>query len=381
MKVLFLTGSRSDWGYIKPLINLCKKKKIKNFLCATNMLLLDSFGKAVSEIKKEGFRVDEELYSTLDGYNTFTTSKSIGVFIISFTDILKRYNPDWVVLAGDRFETLAASISCAYNNIPIAHVQAGEVSGNIDDAARHAIGKFAHLHFASNIDAQKRLIKLGEEKFRVKLTGAPQLDGIKNIIKQKKNSFNKIKEEYYLPNKKKYFLVMFHSMTEEINKLDQYTTQLIDALNNFKFNKIWILPNNDPGSTIIRNKILLNRSETNLIYENFPRDHFLTILNNCKAIIGNSSCGLIEAPTFNIPSVNIGSRQRNRFQGKNVINVSKINRKNIVLSIKKAISDKFCNKLIDFESPYGDGNSAKRIIKHLIELKNNNNLMKKNLTY
>lgn len=381
MKVLFLTGSRSDWGYIKPLLTLCKNKKIKNFLCVTNMLLLDSFGRAVNEIKKEGFKVDEEIYMTLDGYNTYTTSKSMGLFILSFTDILKKYDPDWVVLAGDRFETLAASISCAYNNIPIAHIQAGEVSGNIDGAARHAIGKFAHLHFASNKDAQKRLIKLGEEKYRIKVTGAPQLDGIKQIVKQNKNTFDKIKVQYDLPNTKNFLLVIFHSVTEEINKLKKYSDELIKSLNSFNFKKVWVLPNNDPGSKFIRDKILINRSDKNLIYENFPRDHFLSILKNCKAIVGNSSCGIIEAPTFKIPCVNIGRRQMNRCQGKNVINVKNVSKKNIILSVKKAMSDNFINNLKNFDNPYGDGNSAKKIIKHLQEMKNESNLLKKTLTY
>ena len=183
MKVLFLTGSRSDWGYIKPVINECKKKNIKSFLCTTNMLLLDSFGSAVQNIKQDGFKVDEEIYMSLDGYNTFTTTKSMGVFMISFTDIIKKQNPDWVVLAGDRYETLTACIVCAYTNTPIAHIQAGESSGNIDGVARHAIGKFAHLHFASNHDAANRLKKLGEEKFRIKTVGAPQLDELNGMIK------------------------------------------------------------------------------------------------------------------------------------------------------------------------------------------------------
>ena len=205
MKILFLTGSRSDWGYIKPIIEIVRKLKINHKLCVTNMLLLDSFGYGISDIKKEGFKVHEEIYMALDGFNEYTTVKSMGIFMISFTDILKSYKPDWVLLAGDRYETMAAALSCAYTNTPIAHIQAGEVSGNIDGQARHAIGKFAHLHLASNQDAKIRLLKLGEEIFRIKVVGAPQLDDIKKI-KKKKNNFNNLRMLYNLPEQKKILL-------------------------------------------------------------------------------------------------------------------------------------------------------------------------------
>lgn len=197
MKLLFFTGSRSEWGYIRPILEICKKKKINYEICATNMHLLDSFGNSVKEIEKDGFKVKEKIYMALDGYNNFTMTKSMFILGSSFTDLIYRSKPDWVILAGDRGETLIASIVSAYTNTPIAHIQAGELSGNIDGQARHAIGKFAHLHFASNIDAYKRLIKLGEEKFRINLVGAPQLDDLKNSKKVFDN-FNFIKEKYNL---------------------------------------------------------------------------------------------------------------------------------------------------------------------------------------
>ena len=168
MKLLFLTGSRGEWGYISPILKECKRKKINFSLCANNMHLLDSYGLSLKEIQKDGFKVDESVYCALDGYNIHTSVKSLGVLIQSLSDMVQRLKPDWIVLAGDRSETMAAALVSAYSNIPFAHIQAGELSGQIDGQARHAIGKFAHLHFASNKDAQKRLLKLGEQKFRVK---------------------------------------------------------------------------------------------------------------------------------------------------------------------------------------------------------------------
>ena len=381
MKVLFLTGSRSDWGYIKPVINECKKKNIKSFLCTTNMLLLDSFGSAVQNIKQDGFKVDEEIYMSLDGYNTFTTTKSMGVFMISFTDIIKKQNPDWVVLAGDRYETLTACIVCAYTNTPIAHIQAGESSGNIDGVARHAIGKFAHLHFASNHDAANRLKKLGEEKFRIKTVGAPQLDEIRNYSINKKLNYSKLQSRYLLPNSKKYYLVIFHSVTEEITKIKKQAEVLINTLENVKEKKIWILPNNDPGSSFIREKLLKEKNEKNLIFENFDRLDFLTIMKNSIAIIGNSSSGIIEAPSFKLPTVNIGRRQNNRFRAKNVIDVKDFNKIKILKAIKLANSENFKKTLSRVINPYGDGRSSSKIVNELIKMNKNEFLLTKTLTY
>jgi GDP/UDP-N,N'-diacetylbacillosamine 2-epimerase (hydrolysing) len=381
MKVLFLTGSRSDWGYIKPVISECKKRNIKSFLCTTNMLLLDTFGSAVQNIKQDGFKVDEEIYMSLDGYNTFTTTKSMGVLMISFTDIIKRQNPDWVVLAGDRYETLAACIVCAYTNTPIAHIQAGESSGNIDGVARHAIGKFAHLHFASNHDAANRLKKLGEEKFRIKTVGAPQLDEIKNYSNNKKLNYFKLQKKYLLPNSKKYYLVIFHSVTEEITKIKKQVEILISTLKNVTEKKIWILPNNDPGSSFIREKLLKEKNENNLIFENFDRLDFLTIMKNSIAIIGNSSSGIIEAPSFKLPSINIGRRQNKRFRAKNVIDVKEFDKKKILKAIKIANSANFKKTLSKLVNPYGDGRSSSKIVDELIKMSKNKFLLTKTLTY
>ena len=154
-----LTGSRSEWGYRNSIGKL--KNKIKFTICATNMHLLATHGMAINEIKKDGYKVDHEIYMSLEGGNYYTMAKSMGVFQISFVDVILKEKPDWIILAGDRNETLIGAI-CAYTYTPVAHIQAGELSGNIDGMARHAIGKFAHLHFASNTDAVKRLKKLGK---------------------------------------------------------------------------------------------------------------------------------------------------------------------------------------------------------------------------
>ena len=248
---------------------------------------------------------------TLDGYNHTTTTKSMGVLIQSFSDIVDRLKPDWVIIAGDRNESLAACLVSSYSYIPTAHIQAGELSGNIDGLARHAIGKFAHIHFSSNKDSTKRLIKLGEQPFRIKQVGAPQLDDIKN--KRFKNKMEVFKK-FNLKSGEEYVLVIFHPVTEELKNIDLQVLELINSLNKIPEKKIWILPNSDSGSSIIKDIIFRKITNSIHTYDNVSREYFLGLMNNCKFLIGNSSAGILEAPSFKIPVINIGSRQNGRLQ-------------------------------------------------------------------
>lgn len=378
MKFLFLTGSRSEWGYIKPLLENCKKNKIKFTICATNMHLLATHGMAINEIKKEGYKVDHEIYMSLEGGNYYTMAKSMGVFQISFVDVILKEKPDWIILAGDRNETLIGAICGAYTYTPVAHIQAGELSGNIDGMARHAIGKFAHLHFASNTDAVKRLKKLGENNFRIKNVGAPQLDGLKEISSK---NIKKIKKHYNIMSNDKFCLVVFHPLTEEFKLVSKQTKILINTLNKIKLKKFWIMPNNDAGYEYVKNVLLdCRKSDTQLI-RNMSREDYLTLLKYSEFIIGNSSSGIIEAPTFAIPAINLGNRQKNRFRGKNVIDLENFEEKLILNKIKIATSKSFKEKIKKAKNPYGNGNSSEKIIKILKETKITKSLISKHLTY
>lgn len=176
-KLMFITGSRGEWGYIRPILNLLNQhEEAKAVLVVTNMHLLPSYGNSYKEIEHDGFHIDYKVHMSLDGYSHYTQAKSLGIFLNSLPDIIEAEKPDWIVLAGDRGEQLMGAIAGAYTYTPVAHIQAGELSGNIDGMTRHAIGKLVHMHFASNQDAANRLVKMGEEAFRVFNTGAPQVD-------------------------------------------------------------------------------------------------------------------------------------------------------------------------------------------------------------
>ena len=379
MKFLFVTGSRSEWGYIKPILDIFKKKKIKSDICLTNMHLLDSYGYTLNEIKKDGHKVNEKIYMALDGYNTFTMTKSLGVFMISFTDMLLRIKPNWVVIAGDRAESFAACVTSAYNNIPTAHIQAGELSGNIDGQSRHAIGKFAHLHFSSNKEFSQRLKKMGEQTFRIKTVGSPQLDELKfvNNINKKKKIF----EELNLNNINKYLLVVYHSVTEEFYNTKKNFSVFFDSLRKIKIPKVWIMPNNDAGSNIIKNHILKKRENDIFIFDNLNREKYLYLLKNASCIVGNSSSGIIEAPTFKVPCVNIGRRQNKRLRANNVIDVITHDKNKIIKTIKKSLSKTFKKKLENLNNPYGDGKSSQKIVDILTKTKIDKKLLFKEITY
>ena len=376
MKILFFTGSRGEWGYIRPILKLCAKQQIQTEICVSNMHLLPAFGSSINEIRKDKFKIDYKIYMSLDGYNDLTMSKSLGIFLQSFTDVLQNSNPDWLLIAGDRGETFMASVAGAYTNTPTAHIQAGELSGNIDGLARHAIGKMAHLHFASNQDAVKRLIRLGEEKKRIFKVGATQLDEIKNKLFSSKNH---IRKKFNIKENEKLIIAIFHPVTEDQKETNLNTIKILKALEKNRCKKIWIMPNNDSGSDDIRETVLNNKNSEISVHRNLSREDFLGLLSIASCMIGNSSSSLIEAPSFQLPAINIGRRQKDRVCGKNVVTLLKptieqIDKliKKIVFSKKKFLRERVIN-------PYGDGDSSLKIIKILKKLKSDRYLIKKNL--
>jgi GDP/UDP-N,N'-diacetylbacillosamine 2-epimerase (hydrolysing) len=377
MKILFLNGSRGEWGYIRPILRLCEERNIEYGVCATNMVLLPSHGSLINEIKAEGFNVSDEIYMSLEGHNHLSHAKSLGIFLSSFVDSLARFKPDWIVLAGDRGEMMMAAIAGAFTYIPIAHIQAGERSGNIDGMSRHAIGKYAHIHFAANEDAAERLIKLGEEEFRVHNTGAPQLDEMINLDVPSKEY---LEEKYSLDLSQPYFMVVQHPVTEEYDLARQHVKTLCAGLKHFDLKKIWIMPNNDAGAHIVKNEIMNNRTSNIHPFSNLTRADYLGFLKHSICMVGNSSSGLLEAPTFKKPAVNLGRRQADRVRGINVIDAP-YEVSDIISSIEKAMSVEFQTHMEACENPYGDGKSSGRILDILSNTQIDDKLLIKSLTY
>ena len=371
LKYLFVCGSRGEWGYIRPIINKFIKQKINYGIVLSNMVVIDRYGSLNNEIKKK-YKVIEEIDMSLEGSTYFTMVKSLNIYSISFVETLKREKPQWVILAGDRGEQLMSSICCSFCYIPCAHIQSGERSGNIDNTSRQALARFSHLHFAANKDAYNRLIRTGEEKKRVFNVGAPQLDEIKN---KEYLSKEQLKKNY--PNIDNFFLVVFHPITEEFKELKLYINNLCRALDSFKEQKVWILPNNDAGSSIIRDSLLKYRNSESVYFRNLSRYEYLGLLNACKILVGNSSSGIIESPSFKKVSVNIGNRQINRIQSELTINCD-YSTDNIEKSIRKGLKKKI-KEIKNY--PYGDGKSSRRILNILKKTNIGDNFLIKKITY
>jgi GDP/UDP-N,N'-diacetylbacillosamine 2-epimerase (hydrolysing) len=378
-RLLFLTGSRGEWGYIRPILRLCEQRDDLDYvLVATNMHMLPAFGESVREIEADGFQVHHRIYSAVDGYNHITSVKAMGLLLGSMADVIASARPDWIVLAGDRPEQLVGAIASAFCYIPVAHIQAGELSGNIDGMTRHAIGKLVHLHLASNQDASDRLVRLGEEPFRVHNVGAPQLD---ELVEGMYASAQEFEARYGISLDRPYILLVQHPVTEEFEQAAAQIDTTMSALRSSPLPKFVILPNNDAGSLMIRDGINRHRHGEFHVFANLPREDYLCLMRHARCLIGNSSSGLLEAPTFHLPVVNLGRRQHGRVRGRNVIDAP-FEEAAISDALALATGSEFRERLQeDCTNPYGDGRSAERILDLLAEVPVDDRLLIKNLTY
>ncbi|MBI4423990.1 MAG: UDP-N-acetylglucosamine 2-epimerase (hydrolyzing) [Elusimicrobia bacterium] len=375
-KVLLVTGSRGEYGYVRPLLRrMTPASGLRPYVVATNMHLLPEFGSSVKEFERDGLPVHERLLMSLAGYTRESTAKSLGILIASLTDTLARERPDWVLLAGDRGEQFAAAVAASYMNLPIAHIQAGERSGTIDGMARHAIGKLAHLHFAANADAAERLRRLGEEDFRVHQVGAPQLDELAPSVPRAK-----MRRRYGVDGKTPLLVVLQHAVTEHAHLSGSHMETTLEAVVGLGWPAVVVYPNNDPGSLPIQRAIDAVRAPQLHVERNVPRDLFASLLGAADAIVGNSSAGLLEAPSFELPAVNVGARQDGRVRGANVLDCPH-DKKAIQAAARTAVSREFRASLKGKPNPYGDGASSRRILALLRDTPIDERLLTKRLTY
>ena len=372
-KILFITGSRGEYGYIKPIIKLIQKKKNFDFeVLVTNMHLLETFGNTINEFKKDHIPVKYKIYNTLDGYNKLTMIKSLALFLLQIPEILEESKPDIILISGDRGEQFMSAIAGLHMNIPIAHIQAGELSGHVDGVVRHSITKLASIHFCSNQDAYQRVIKLGENPNNVFLVGAPQIDDMLDYQYLDQN----IKIKYGFNQTKKLILLVFHPTQEEVLNLKENISIIMDSLfslpeyENDNLEILTILPNSDDSNKEILNiyeNIKINYNNIKFI-SSLPRIDYLSFLNKCNLIVGNSSSGILEAATYKKPVINIGLRQNNRIFSKNVIHVKEYNFSKLKNALVKGLSNEFNNHIKDVKNLYGVDKAAPKIIKILEDI-------------
>ncbi|MCI8282114.1 MAG: UDP-N-acetylglucosamine 2-epimerase (hydrolyzing) [Lachnospiraceae bacterium] len=360
-KIMFITGTRADYGKLKYLMKAVEAdSKFENYIFVCGMHLLPQYGNTYNGIINEGFR-----YVHIARGINYTSDMGInlGNTINYLSGYIHDVKPDMIVVHGDRIDALAGAIVGALNNIWVAHIEGGEISGTIDESIRHAVSKFAHFHFVANQDAAKRLIQLGENKENIFVIGSPDIDV---MLSDDLPDFAEVKRWYEL-RFDKYAIVIYHPVTTEVSTLAKKVDSLMGALSESGRKYVIIYPNNDTGTEVIISRIeQVRATEKFEVYKTLKFEYFLTLLKNADFIIGNSSAGVREACVYGIPAIDIGTRQKERYDTNILKNIRHCGEsKQEILEAINYISDK------RYQIPstaYGKGNSTELFMR---VLKNN----------
>ena len=354
-KIIFLTGTRADFGKIKSLIQILDNNPdFEVFIFVTGMHLQELYGYTLIEIERCNFK---NLFTFENHTHETTMDLTLAKTIEGLSNYCKTVQPDMIVVHGDRVETLAGAIVGSLNNILVSHIEGGEISGTVDELIRHSVSKLSHIHFVSNEQAAKRLLQMGEIKESVFTIGSPDID---IMFSDNLPDLETVKEYYKIPFVD-YAVVMFHPVTTEFQTMKQYAADFVDCLLRDNHNYVVVFPNNDLGSQFIIDAYQqLKSNERFRIFPSLRFEYFLMLLKNSQFIIGNSSAGIREAPYYGIPIINIGTRQQNRAIHADIIH-SDYTKNGIDDSLSKIGSRKTQISGDDF----GKGNSAELFLKSL----------------
>lgn len=381
-KIAVITGIRADYGIIYPVIKeIQKHRDLKLELIVAGTHLSHEFGYTIKEIENDKFKVAAKVDMLLSDNTGARMGKSIGVGILGFTQTFEILKPDITLLIGDREEMLAAAVASLCMDIPVAHIHGGEIGtgGHIDESVRHAITKFAHIHFAVTKKSAERINRLGEENWRVHFVGAPFMD---NIKQKRFTGSNELKKKIDLDLSEPLIVVIQHPLTLESKNSKTHMQITMEAVAHFRLPTIVIYPNADAGSQDIIQVIKqYERYPYIKVFKNFtPRD-YLGILKIAGVVVGNSSSGIIETPAFGLPAVNIGIRQLGREMSENIINVG-YDKKEIENAIRQSLfNEAFRVKAKNCQNFYGTGGSSQKIVKILADITLDSKLLHKKMTF
>lgn len=361
-KICVVTGTRAEYGLLYPVLKkINDDSDLSLQLVVTGMHLSPEFGYTISEIEKDGFNISSKIEILLSSDTSIGVCKSMGLANISFSETFDRLNPDIVILLGDRFETFCAASVATVCNIPIAHLHGGETTeGAFDEAFRHSITKMSYLHFTSTEAYRKRVIQLGEDPKRVFNVGALGVENIKSLKLLKKEELENFLE---LSIDKPIFLVTFHPTTLENSTSKIQFIELMRALSTYDAFIIFTKSNSDKDGRIINQLIdeYVRLNDNSKSYISMGQINYLSTMKYASLVIGNSSSGIIEAPSFKVPTINIGDRQKGRIQADSVINCEPLY-DDIKKAIDKGVSLEFIHSINNMDNPYGDGNVSNKII-------------------
>ena len=379
-KICIFTGSRAEYGLLHGVIQeIQAAETLQMQILASGMHLSPEFGMTIQEIRADGFEPDETIEIILSSDTPTAICKSMGLAMIGFGEALQRLKPDMVVVLGDRFETFCMAAAAQVCRVPLAHIHGGETTeGAIDEAFRHSITKMSHLHFASCEVYRQRIIQLGEAPDRVFNVGAL---GVENIRRTSLMERSELAESIGFNLEKPYFLVTFHPVTLERDTTEGQFQALLDALDAFpEYNTIFTKANADTDGLVINRLIddyAERRLERCLAVTSLGVLRYLSAMKYATAVIGNSSSGIIETPSFELPGVNIGDRQKGRIRAKNIIEVPLCLHADIAQAIRRAISLDFKDSLRGLINPYDMGNTSSTIVETLREIPLPNIIKKK----
>jgi len=364
-KICVVIGSRANYSSIKSAMLAIKEHPdLELQVIAGASAILDRYGSVVNLMEKDGFKINSRLYMLVEGATPATMAKSTGHGLIELPTMFENLKPDIVLTVGDRFETMATTLTATYMNIPLAHTMGGEITGNIDESIRHAITKFANIHFPASKDAKNRIIRMGEDPSTVHLVGCPRIDLVADLIEKDKNGlgpdiFNEgVGEGFDLHEC--FVLISQHPVTSEYGCAEEQIHNTLKAVQRLNINTIVLWPNADAGSDDTSRGIRKFRENEGAskfhFFKNLPIDVYISLMRRTKCLVGNSSSAIREGAFIGTPAVNIGNRQTARERGNNVIDVSYDEQ-----SIFNAIQKQIVNGSYKSEHIYGDGSAGKRI--------------------
>ncbi len=373
-----VTGSRSDYGCLVPILREIEKSpELRLRLLVTGTHLKEEFGLTFREIEADGFEIHDRVELALTSDAPEGIAESMGAAVTGFSRSFAKCRPDLLLLLGDRFEICAAAFAALPFKIPVAHVHGGELSrGAMDDALRHSITKLSHLHCVATEEYAKRVLQMGEESWRVIVSGAPSLDQLRTVQLLSKEELAKRLQVSLDPPP---LLVTYHPVTLEYERTPWQIQELLKALEELEIPLIFTAPNADTSSHLIRQELqafVKRHPDTASYFPHLGTLLYFSLMRESSAMVGNSSSGLVEAPSFGLPVVNIGTRQEGRIHPVNVIDVG-YEKESIVSGVKKALSPEFRESLRGLVNPYGDGLASHRIVRFLAEVPLNEELLLK----
>ena len=359
-EILAITGSRAEYGLLKPILAaISQSEQLKFSLLVTGMHTQVAFGHTVDEIRADHMPIVQEV-NVAEGMSMLD---ALSLEIKGIAEYCERKRPDAILILGDRDEAFAGAIVGSHLRIPVAHIHGGDVSGEIDDAMRHAITKLAHMHFAATQMSASRILRMGEAQWRVKVVGAPGVARLHNMQFLDRAS---LAMQLGLDTARQWMIVILHPSQEGALTVGQQVRVVFDELAKYPdIEKVCVYPNSDVGNEVIIDTLLEHENDAHFhIYKSISTDIFPSVLKESVCIVGNSSAGIIESGYFNVPAINIGERQRGRERGENVIE-SSFDTQEITLALKKVLSAPFAESIKDTHSPYNIPGTVEIIVREL----------------